>query len=141
MSQAAAIAAVEAMWTANWAGSVPVRWHHNTTDAAPAAATTPVWLRLAVEFADETVVAFGGGRFGNERRLRGSVVIRGLARRGTAEADMLAALDAAVAVFRSRREGSLGFFADMVMPEPGASGDGIWWIRSAIAVFEFRFTG
>lgn len=141
MSQAAAIAAVEAMWTANWGGAQPVVWHQNERDAAPPAATTATWLHLAVEFADEGVMAFGGGRFDNERRLRGSVVIRALARRGTGEAAALAALDAAVAVFRSRSTGTLSFFGDMLMPEPGASADGIWWVRSAIAVFQFRFRG
>ena len=141
MSQASAIAAVEAMWTANYAGSLPVVWHHNSRDAAPSATTDPVWLHLAVEFADEVVVAFGGGRFNNERRLRGSVVIRAIARRGYGEAGLLAALDAAVAVFRSRRTGDLSFIGDMVMQEPGASADGIWWVRSAFATFEYRFRG
>jgi hypothetical protein len=141
MSQADAIDAIETMWTANYAGSDPVVWHHNANGAAPSAASTATWLHLAVEFADERIVAFGGGRFNNERRLRGSVVIRAIGRRGAGEGDILDALDEAVAVFRSRRTGDLSFIGDMVMPEPGASADGIWWVRSAIATFEYRFLG
>lgn len=142
MSQAACLAAVEAMWTANaWGRSEPVVWHQNTRDAAPSAATYPHWLNIAVEFAEEEVVAYGGGRRSNERRLRGSVVLRGFAQRGRGEDTLLAMLDAAVDVFRSRRSGDLSIVGAMVMPEPGASGDGIWWVRSAIAPFEYRFRG
>lgn len=141
MTQAPCIAAIEAMWAANWARSEPVVWHQNTNDAAPPAGTDQHWLHLSVEFAEESVVAFGGGRFNNERRLRGSVVIRGFAQRGRGEDTLFAMLDAAVAVFRSRRDGDLSFIGTMIMPEPGASSNGIWWIRSAIASFEYRFRG
>jgi len=141
MTQAAAITAIETMWAAHWARLEPVVWHQNTRDAAPSAATTQHWLWLSVEFAEEAVVAFGGGRRNNERRLRGSVVMRGFAQRGRGEDTLLAMLDAAVDVFRSRRSGDLSFVGTMIMPEPGASGDGIWWIRTAIAPFEYRFRG
>lgn len=141
MSMAAAITAIEGVWTANWARSEPVRWHQNTRDAAPDAATYPAWVHLSVEFAEEAVVAFGGGRFDNERRLRGSVVIRALAERGRGEDTQLAVLDAAMAAFRSQRSGNLSFVGANVMPEPGASADGNWWVRSGIAVFEYRFRG
>jgi hypothetical protein len=141
MTQAPCIAAVEAMWAANWAGAEPVVWHQNANDAAPPAGTEQHWLHLSVEFAEEAIVAFGGGRFQNERRLRGSVVIRGFAQRGRGEDTLLAMLDAAVAVFRSRRDGDLSFLGTMIMPEPGASSNGIWWVRTAIAPFEYRFRG
>jgi hypothetical protein len=142
MSQAAAITAVEAMWAANpWGRAEPVVWHQNTRDQMPSAATNQHWLHIAVEFYDENVVAFGGGRRDNERRLRGSIVLRGFAQRGRGEDTLLAMLDAAVDVFRSRREGNLSILGEMVMPEPGASADGIWWVRTAIAPFEYRFRG
>lgn len=142
MSQAACITAIEGVWTANpWGRAEPVVWHQNTRDAAPSAASTQHWLHISVEFAEESVVAFGGGRRNNERRLRGSVVLRGFAQRGRGEDTLLAMLDASMDVFRSRRSGDLSFVGTMVMPEPGASGDGVWWVRSAIATFEYRFRG
>jgi hypothetical protein len=141
MTLAACITAIETMWTANWARSEPVRWHQNTRDTIPAAATYPHWVQIAVEFADDGIVAFGGGRLNNERRLRGSVVIRAFAERGRGEDTQLAVLDAALTVFRGRRTGALSFIGTNVMPEPGASADGNWWVRSGIAVFEYRFLG
>ena len=142
MSMAGCISAIEGVWTGNpWGRSEPVVWHQNTTDRAPAASTYQHWLHLSVEFADEVLRAFGGGRFQNERLLRGSVVIRAFAQRGRGEDTQLAMLDAAMAVFRSRRSGDLSFIGANVMPEPGASGDGVWWVRSGICTFEYRFRG
>ena len=135
--------AVQAVWSTHWPGpaTVPVLWHSNGLETVPDAADTTHWLHLAVEFAEERLVAFGGGRLANDRMLRGSVVIRVLAARGTGEDTALALLSDAVAVFRSRRVGALSVLGDAVLPEPGASEDGLWWIRSALAVFEFRFQG
>lgn len=142
MSQSACIAAVQGVWTANpWGRSEPVVWDQNTNDMAPSAATSPHWLSMEIEFAEEDVIAFGGGRFQNERRLRGSVVLRGYAQRGRGETTLMAMLDAAQAVFRSRRSGDLSFLGPMVMPEPGADAKGIWRVRTAIAPFEYRFRG
>lgn len=141
MSEAAAIAAIQAIWAANWGRSEPVVWHQNTNDTVPAAGTHAHWLQIAVEFADEGVVAFGGGRFDNERRLRGSVVLRGFAKRGVGEATLVAMLDAAMAAFRGQRTGGVSFVGESVIQEPGASADGIWWCRSRIVVFEYRFRG
>ena len=50
-------------------------------------------------------------------------------------------LDQALAVFRSRRNGALSFVGTSVIDQPGASADGIWWVRSGIAVFTYRFRG
>ena len=135
--------AVQALWATNWAGpaTVPVLWHSNGLETVPDVAETTYWLHLAVEFAEERLVAFGGGRLANDRVLRGSVVIRVLAARGAGEDTALALLSDAVAVFRSRRAGALSVLGDAVLTEPGASEDGLWWIRSALAVFEFRFQG
>lgn len=135
--------AVQALWAEHWAcpASVPVLWHSNGLEAVPDVGETPHWLHLAVEFAEERLVAFGGGRLANDRALRGSIVIRVLAARGAGEDEALSLLSDAVAVFRSRRVGPLSVLGDAVLPEPGASEDGLWWIRSALAVFEFRFQG
>ena len=135
--------AVQAVWNTHWPGppTVPVLWHSNGLETVPDVADTPHWLHLAVEFAEERMVAFGGGRLANDRVLRGSVVIRVLAARGAGEDEALSLLSDAVAVFRSRRVGPLSVLGDAVLPEPGASEDGLWWIRSALAVFEFRFQG
>lgn len=63
---------------------VPVLWHHNGSDAIPSRATTQHWLHLAVEHSSERLVAFGGGRGAHEKELHGSVVIRVMARAGSA---------------------------------------------------------
>lgn len=134
--------AIEAIWTAGWTGeSVPVRWHHNTADATPNAGTTPHWLHLAIEFEGERTIAFGGGRKQRERELFGSVVIRSHAKRNMGETELLRLLDKAAAVFRGEHSGALSFIGDTVLQQPGASVDGIWWIRSAIVGFVYRFQG
>lgn len=138
MSMAACVTAIEAMWTANWARAEPVIWHENTSDAAPAASH---WLHLSVTFSEDIIRAFGGGRLQNERLLRGSVVMRGFAQRGRGEATLLAMLDGAMTALRGQRAGDLSFVGANLMPEAAASGDGIWWMRTAVAVFEYRFRG
>lgn len=137
------ITAIEAAWTAGWPApvGVPVVWHQNTNDQTPAAATYQHWLHVAVEHTSERLVAFGGGRAANERELLGSIVIRAMAQRGRGEAMLLSLLDQALAVFRSRRNGALSFVGTSVIDQPGASADGIWWVRSGIAVFTYRFRG
>lgn len=135
--------AVRAVWAANWPApaGVPVRWHMNTEEQVPDVGTTTHWLHLAVEFIEERIRAFGGGRFANDRVLSGSVVIRVFAARGHGEDTSLGLLSDAMTAFRSRRDGNLSFVGEAMIPEPGASEDGNWWVRSAIAVFEFRFQG
>ena len=143
---AAAAAAVRAMWDATWPGlseAATVYWDHNTNDPVPARGTVPHWMHLAVEFEAEGVRAFGGGRGANERELEGTVVVRALASRGIGEAELLRLLDRATGVFRGRRssDGKLSFVGDSVLPQPGASADGVWWVRSAIVAFTYRFQG
>lgn len=139
---ASAIAAVEAIWAAGWTGeAAPVRWHHNTADATPNAITYGHWLHIAVEFDGETTAAFGGGRRARERELSGNVVIRVFAKRGLGEAELLRLLDKALTVFRGEAVPPLSFIGDVVLRDPGASVDGIWFIRSAIAGFIYRFQG
>lgn len=139
-----ATAAIKALWDTEWAAAgeaAPIRWHHNTKDSIPVRATAPHWLHLAIEFDQEIVVAFGGGRRNNERELTGSVVIRSLASAGIGETECLRLLDVAIGVFRAQRAGALSFIGAMALQQPGASEDGAWWIRSAIAAFTYRFQG
>lgn len=139
---ASAITAIEAIWTAGWTGeSAPVRWHHNTAETTPNAGTSGHWLHLAVEFEGEATVAFGGGRKARERELTGNVVLRVFAKRGLGEAELLRLLDKALGVFRGEASAPLSFIGEVVLREPGASVDGIWFIRSAIAGFVYRFQG
>lgn len=139
---ASAITIVQAIWSAGWTGeSAPVLWHQNTADATPNAATTTHWLHLAVEFERERTIAFGGGRRARERELEGTVSIRSLAKRNMGESELLRLLDKAVGVFRGEHSAPLSFIGDAVLTQPGASADGIWWVRSAIAGFVYRFQG
>jgi hypothetical protein len=140
---ASATTAVEAIWTAGWTGeTAPVRWHHNAAPSAtPNAVSVSHWLHLAVEFDGETTAAFGGGRRARERELSGNVVIRVLAKRGLGEAELLRLLDKALTVFRGEATAPLSFIGDVVLRDPGASVDGIWHVRSAIAGFVYRFQG
>lgn len=136
--------AVQAVWTANWPvanAAVPIRWHSNTEEQIPDVATVSHWLHLSVEFSEERITGFGGGRFNNDRVLSGSVVIHVFAARGAGEDTALNLISDAMTTFRSRRDGPLSFIGDSLLPETGASEDGNWWMRSAIAVFEYRFQG
>lgn len=137
------VAAITARWTAAWVPvtGVPVVWHQNLSDAAPVAPAGAHWLHLAVEHSSDEMVAFGGGRGANERELQGAVAIRVLAKRGAGETTQLQLLDSALDVFRSYRSGALSFLGATGLDQPGASSDGLWWVRSGIAVFVYRFRG
>lgn len=137
-----AVTAIEQLWTNGWtATEIPVYWHHNSADIVPSRATTDYWVHVAVEFDDEQAVAFGQGPLQSERELRGCVVIRVFGGRGLGETTILTLLDTAITVFRGQRVGALSFIGDMVQQQPGASDDGGWWERSALAVFTYRFKG
>jgi hypothetical protein len=136
--------AVQSVWTSHWPianAAVPVRWHSNNHEQVPDVADVSHWLHLSVEFTEERLVGFGGGRFANDRLLLGSVVIHVFAARGAGEDTALNLLSDAVTTFRSRRAGDLSFIGDAIIPEPGASEDGNWWLRAAIASFQYRFQG
>lgn len=137
------ISAIESLWGSGWTGhdGIPVYWHHNSADIVPSRATTDYWVHLAVEFDDEYAIAWGQGPKQSERELRGCVVIRVFAGRGLGESIMLGLLDDAITVFRGQRVGPLSFIGDIVQQQPGASDDGGFWIRSALACFTFRFKG
>lgn len=140
---ASSIAAIKAIWDAGWTGeTAPVRWHHNAAgDTTPNASTAPHWLHIAVEFEGESTVAFGGGRKARERELTGNVVLRVFAKRGAGEAELLRLLDKALGVFRGEASPPLSFIGEAVLRDPGASLDGIWFVRSAISAFVYRFQG
>jgi hypothetical protein len=140
-----AITIIENLWATGWVDTsdipIPVLWHSNTSEIVPSRSNTDYWLHLSVEFDDEVAVAFGQGPFQTERELRGCVIIRVFAGRGTGETQSLVLLDRALTVFRGHRVGALSFIGDIVQQMPGASDDGGWWLRSAIASFVMRFKG
>jgi len=143
MAHAAAIAAVQAMWTAYWphGTTYDVLWRSNSLDQMPQPGANPVWVELDVQFLVERLTAFGAGQRANERLLSGRVLITVHAAAGSGEATSLSLMDDALDVFRSRVSGALSFIGDAVYPMPGPSEDGLWWDRSAVAAFTYRFQG
>ena len=135
------VSAIETMWSGAWDSETPYIWQHNSDDPVPSIYSTQYWLHLAVEFEDERAVAFGQGSFNVERELRGVVVVRVFGARGVGETTILSLLDQALVVFRSQKTTGLSFIGTMPLLQPGASEDGSFWIRSAIAPFVYRFRG
>jgi hypothetical protein len=139
-----AITLIKALWTAHWPApsGVAVFWHENTETIVPDdPEATPIWLHLAVEFDADEIRGFGGGRLANDRALYGSIVLRVFAARGTGEATALDHLASATAAFRSRRSGGLSCIGDSAFPAPQATLNGLWWQRSALVSFEYRYQG
>lgn len=143
MAHAAAIAAVQALWTTYWphGTTYDVIWRSNALDVMPQPGADPTWVELDVQFLVERTMAVGSGLRANEKHLSGRVMITVHAALGSGETTSLALLDAALDVFRSRRSGALSFIGDAVFPMPGPSEDGLWWDRSAVAAFTYRFQG
>lgn len=138
--------AVKALWTANWPApaGVPVYWHEGVENILPDdPADTPHWLHLAIDFDAEGIRAFGGGAGRNERVINGSVLIRVFSGRGLGEDTALDHLGDAMAAFAGRRsaDGALSFVRPSLFPGASAVMDGVWWQRSALAAFEFRYQG
>lgn len=135
--------AVRSTFEANWphGATYPVLWHANERPLTPDPSVSPHWLLIAVEFGTEDVVAFGGGAGANERRQFGSVVVRVFSDAGRSEDTTLDLLAAAVAAFRSRRDGPLSFIGSITGLDDGGTDDGAWWMRAAVIGFEYRFSG
>lgn len=115
------------MWSDEWAA----------TDIAP---THNQWINVQILYTDETVRAFGGGRFDNERLLSGVVIVSAYAKVGKGEDALLPLFDDVVKVFRSRRVGNLSFSSSATMLDTPPR-IGIWRGRSAMIPFEWRFRG
>jgi hypothetical protein len=145
MPYAAARDAIKALWTAHWPApsGVPVHWHENLEVIVPDIASTTHWLHLMVEFDAESLRAFGGGALQNDRALFGSTTIRVFTARGIGEDTALEYLADAVACFRSRRsaDGRLSFIGESSYRVPQAAMEGLWWVRSALVSFEYRYVG
>lgn len=103
-------------------------------------ATCDAWINMVVLFLEETVRAFGGGRFENERLLSGMVDISVFSKIGTGESTLLKTLDDVLAVYRSRRQGDLSFVSSPILLDKNPR-VGVWRGRSALVPFEFRFRG
>lgn len=136
-------AAIKAAWAGAWTGhdGVPVIWKENTAPVIPDPSEAANWLELEIDTGREQTVAFGGGLHRNEKVLSGSVVVRSYAAIGTGDDALFGLLDAALAVFRSRRDGDLNFIGQSAGYDQGPSEDGNWFFRAGLAVFEFRFRG
>lgn len=137
---------VKALWEEKWPGyghlTVPVLWNNNVQNLPiPEQADTPFWLHLEVDFGVEELVAFGNGRFRNERRLYGALSVRTFSAINTNDQFGLQLLDDALAVYRSERRDTLSFIGDIGSMDEGGAEDGAWYERSARLMFEFRFSG
>jgi hypothetical protein len=130
------------IWNAAWTHStVPVYWHANDADPVPDPSTVRHFLRNEVDFGRETVRAFGGGRFANERILTGSVLLRVFAARmERSENTLLDLMSDAIAAFRSVRTETLSFIHASGFDESAAE-DGNWYMRGSLVVFEYNFVG
>lgn len=135
--------AIQSLWTAGWShSSVPAYWRANDADPLPDPASISHFIRNEVDFGRERVTAFGGGRFANERSQFGSVLITVWASRALQSEDTaLDLLADAAAIFRSVRSGNLSFIGEGSGFTGGPSEDGNWFVRGAMTVFEYRFTG
>ena len=138
--------AVKLLWTTYWPApaGVSVFWHEGVENILPDnPATTPRLLHLAVEFDAEGLRAFGGGAGANDRALFGSVIIRVFTARGGGEDTALDYLSDALACFAGRRsaDGKLSCIGANTFPGANAVMDGVWWQRSALAAFEYRYQG
>lgn len=141
-----ATAAIKALWAAHWPApaGVPVFWHENVENIVPDdPETVPSWIHLHIEFEADAVRAFGGGLGQNELILMGSVTARVFTARGGGEATALQLLGQAHAAFARRRssDGRLTCRGVATYPAPLARMDGLWWQRSALAAWEFRYQG
>lgn len=135
--------AVQAVWAANWphGATWPVLWHGNELPQVPTAGENTHWLLISLEFGQDAIAAFGGGRLQNEREQDGAVVVRVFAQQGYGEDTALDLLSDAVAAFRSRREGPLSFIGSISGIDEGGTEGGNWWQRAAVIAFVYRHTG
>lgn len=134
---------IQALWTASWThGDVPVHWRENDADVEDDPSLVSHFLRNEFSPGRERVMAFGGGRYANERSQFGAVIISVWAARGVRHEDTALDLMAdAVAVFRSYSSGTLSFIGEGSGFIQGPSEDGNWFVRTTQVVFEYRFTG
>ena len=134
---------IQSLWALGWAHpTVPVYWRANDADPEPDPSTIAHFLRNEVDFGRERLMAFGGGRFANERSQFGSVLITVWAARDVgSENTALDLMADATAIFRSVRSGDLSFIGEGSGFMSGPDETGNWFVRSFLTVFEYRFTG
>jgi hypothetical protein len=136
---------VKALWEEKWpvyGHPYPVLWNNNVQNLPiPEQAETDYWLHMEVDFGVEQLVAFGNGRFSNERRLYAMLGVRVFSAISTSDTFGLQLLDDALKVYRSERRDTLSFIGDIGSMDEGGTEDGAWYERSARLMFEFRFSG
>jgi len=141
-------------WNAGWTRTdVPVFWRSNQPlpDPDPLGGSgheaSAHFLRNEVDFGHEDIVGFGGGRHRNLRAQYGSVLLRTFSSLVVQDEDeSLKLMSAAMAIFRSYRVtdskgGDLSFIGTGSGFDSGPTEDGVWFMRGALAVFEYRFPG
>lgn len=135
--------AIQAVWVARWPHGTtwPVIWRSNASPVLPDPGDTTHWLELSIDFGEDALAAFGGGRGANEREQTGAVVVRVFTAAGYGEDEALDLLSDAVAAFRSRRDGSLSFIGSITGIDEGGVEDGNWWQRAAVIAFAYRHIG
>lgn len=134
---------IKSVWDTTWAHpDVPVYWRSNDADVLTDPSDETHFVRIEFEPGRERVMAFGGGRFANERSQFGSIIISLWTARSVQNED--AALDLmadATSVFRSFSNGVLSFIGEGSGFIQGPSEDGNWFVRTTQVVFQYRFTG
>jgi hypothetical protein len=109
---------------------------------------TSHFLRNEIDFGRESVIAFGGGAGKNQRVQYGSVMLRLFTSILIGDEDeALDLMDDATAVFRSYRSvdtqtgNDLSFIGEGSGFDWGPDENGVWFVRGALTVFEYRFLG
>lgn len=131
------------IWTAAWThNDVSVYWRFNDADPLPDPSTATHFMRNEIDFGRELLMAFGSGRFSNERSQFGSVILRVFTSRAQRSEDVALELMAdAVGIFRSQRVGNLSFIGEGSGFIESPSEDGNWFVRGCVVVWEYRFQG
>lgn len=131
------------LWNSGWTHvGVPAYWRANDADPLPDPSSISHFLRNEVDFGRERMMAYGAGRFGNERSQFGSVLLTVWADRALRSEDTaLELLADGMAIFRSVRSNELSFIGEGSGFTMEPSEDGNWFVRGAQLVFEYRFIG
>jgi hypothetical protein len=147
--------AIVEVWNQRWPNAtVQVTWRANEVIPAldPVSGGrdgngTPHFFRNEIDFGRESVIAFGGGPGQNQRVQFGSVMMRCFTSILLGdEDDALDLLDDATRVFRSYRTidrdgADLSFIGEGSGFDWGPDENGVWFVRGALQVFEYRFLG
>jgi hypothetical protein len=141
-------ALVRSIWTAGWTHvDVPTFWRAQEVGVLPDPRITPHFMRNELTYGRESTIAFGGGRFANQKLKYGSVVLRVFSDTNLANDTVaLGLLSDAEAVYRSLRTGAISFIGGMSGFDENDADEplmdaGNWTMRGSLIVWQYRFTG